>query len=92
MWFELLVLIIGLTFGYFRSGKEDLVTLLKQGLTIGIILGLILGVLSIFTPGGMSTGAGIAGAVGVSVKVIILAIFFIIGVMIGDFLETRRKK
>jgi hypothetical protein len=91
MWFELLVLILGIVFGFLRCGKEDLVSLIKQGLLIGIVLGLILGVLSIFSPGGMSMGAGVVGAVGVSVKVIILAIIFIIGVMLGDFLETARE-
>ena len=92
MWFELLVLILGIVFGFLRSGKEDLVSLIKQGLFIGIILGFILGVLSIFTPGGMSTGSGIVGAVDVAVNVIILAIIFIIGVMIGDFLEIRKSQ
>ena len=51
MWFELLVLIIGIVFGFLRSGKEDLVSLIKQGLLIGIVLGFILGVLSIFLQG-----------------------------------------
>ena len=91
MWFELLVLVIGVGFGFLRSGKEDLVTLIKQGLFIGIVLGLILGVLSIFSPGGTSTGTGIEGAAGVAVKVIILAIIFIIGVMIGDLPETCKR-
>jgi predicted permease len=92
MWFELLVLVIGIVFGFIRSGKEDLVSLIKQGLLIGIILGFILGVLSIFTPGGMGTGSGFVGAVDVAVNVIILAIIFIIGVMIGDFLEIRKRR
>jgi len=91
MWFELLILIVGISFGYIRSGKEDLGILVKQGLLIGIILGCILGILSIFAPGGMSTGSGIVSAVDFAVRVIILAIIFIIGVMIGDFLETRKK-
>ena len=91
MWFELLVLVVGIGFGFLRSGKEDLGTLIKQGLFIGIVLGLTLGVLSIFSPGGMSMGTGAEGAVGVAVKVIILAIIFIIGVMIGDLPETCKR-
>ena len=89
MWFELLVLVIGIGFGFLRSGKEDLGTLIRQGLFIGIVLGLFLGVLSIFSPGGMSMG--VEGAAGVAVKVIILAIIFIIGVMIGDLPETCKR-
>ncbi|MDD1708224.1 MAG: hypothetical protein LUQ33_03515 [Methanoregulaceae archaeon] len=92
MWFELLALIIGVAFGYFRSGKEDQVVLIKQGLVIGIIVGFILGILSIFTPSGMSIHAGIEDAVGITVRVIILALIFVIGVMIGDYLEMQKKK
>lgn len=92
MWFELLALITGGAFGYLKSGKEDQVVLIKKGLVVGVILGFILGILSIFTPSGMSIRAGIEGAVGVTVRVIILALIFVIGVMIGDYLEMQKKK
>jgi cytochrome c biogenesis protein CcdA len=91
MWFELLALIIGVTFGYIRRGKEDQVVLIKQGLVIGVIIGFILGILSIFTPSGMSIRAGIEGAVGITVRAIILALIFVIGVMIGDYFEMLKK-
>ena len=92
MWFELLALIIGVTFGYIRRGKEDQLVLIKQGLVIGVIIGFILGILSIFTPSGMSIHAGIEGAVGITVRAIILALIFVIGVMIGDYFEMLKKK
>jgi hypothetical protein len=92
MWFELLALVAGAVFGYLRSGREDLVPLLKQGLFIGIVLGIMLGILSLLTPGGMSIGAGIEGVIGAAVKVIILVFIFIIGVMIGDIFEMRKKQ
>ncbi|MDD1709993.1 MAG: hypothetical protein LUQ37_03685 [Methanoregulaceae archaeon] len=91
MWFELVALIMGIAFGYLRSGKEDLVTLIKQGLYIGIGIGIILAILSIVTYDGMSSSSGVVGAIDVSVRVIILAIVFIIGVMIGDLLESRKR-
>jgi cytochrome c biogenesis protein CcdA len=91
MWFELLALIIGVTFGYIRRGKEDQVVLIKQGLVIGVIIGFILGILSIFTPSGMSIRAEIEGAVGITVRAIILALIFVIGVMIGDYFEMLKK-
>jgi amino acid transporter len=92
MWCELLALVAGAIFGYLQSGREDLVPLLRQGFFIGIVLGIVLGVLSLLAPGGMSIGAGIVGAIGAAVKVIILVFIFIIGVMIDDVLELRNQQ
>ena len=92
MWFQLAALVMGIAFGYLRSGKEDLVTLLKQGLALGIVLGITLAILSLVSPGGTSEGSKVVGAIDLSVRVILLAIFFIIGVMVGDLLEGRRRQ
>ena len=92
MWCQLAALVMGIAFGYLRSGKEDLVTLLKQGLALGIVLGIILAILSLVSPGGTSEGSKVVGAIDLSVRVILLAIFFIIGVMVGDLLEGRRRQ
>ncbi len=91
MWFELLVLLMGTAFGYFRSGKENIRGIIRQGLIYGIVLGIVLGILTIFAPSGMSLDAGVQGAIGLSVRIIILVILFIIGVMIGDGIEMYRK-
>lgn len=83
---------IGGAFGFLRSGTEDQMGILKKGVFIGIVLGIILGILSMFTPRGISIGAGFSDALDIFVRVTILVIVFMIGVLIGDFLETRRKK
>ncbi|HPH33921.1 MAG TPA: hypothetical protein PLU94_00330 [Methanoregulaceae archaeon] len=92
MWFELAALLMGIAFGYLRSGKEDLITLIKQGLALGIVIGLILVILSLVSPRWESGGSQVAGAIDLSVRVILLALFFIIGVMVGDLLEAGRKQ
>ena len=78
MWFELLVLIIGIAFGFFRKGKEDFWGLLKTGAIIGIVLGIIFGFIAfLFAPGFLGLGIGLAGG---------------IGIFIGDWLEGLQKK
>ena len=39
MWFELLNFIMGIAFGFFHRGKEDLAGILRNGAIAGIILG-----------------------------------------------------
>jgi len=60
MWFELLILIIGIAFGFFHKGKEDLWGLLKMGAIIGIVLGIIFTLIAfLFAPGTLSLGVGL---------------------------------
>ncbi len=94
MWFELLILVIGVLYGYFTPGKEDRWGLLKKGIIIGIVLGVIIAILSLFLApflGGLAIFIGLAGAFGVFIEVVILVIIFIIGTFIGDWLEGMKK-
>ncbi|HNL86724.1 MAG TPA: hypothetical protein PKH71_06170 [Methanoregulaceae archaeon] len=80
-------MIIGIAFGFMRSGKEDKWGLLKWGVIIGIILGIIFGLISMFT-GGSFFGE----AWGIFVEIVLYVIVFLIGVFIGDMLEGMKKK
>jgi uncharacterized transporter YbjL len=92
MWFELLILILGIAYGFFHKGKEDLWGLLKMGALIGIILGVIFGLIAFFfAPGALSLGIGITGGIGIFIGIIILAIIFIVGAFIGDWFEGMKK-
>ena len=44
----ILIIIIGIIYGYMKPGKEDRSALLKKGVVIGIILGAITIVLGLF--------------------------------------------
>lgn len=96
MWFELLIVLIGVAYGYVRPGKEDKIGLLKQGVIIGIVLGIIVAllfmVLAPITGQGILILGGIAGGLFILIEVIILAILFIIGTFIGDWIESTTKK
>ena len=85
---EILIIIIGIIYGYMKPGKEDRSALLKKGVVIGIILGAIMVVLGLIGGGGILLLGGLAGAA-VFIEVIILAVLFIIGTYIGDMLERK---
>ena len=89
---SILIIIIGIIYGYMKPGKEDSSALLKKGVVIGIILGAIMVVLGLSVGGrGYLLLGSLSGAIGVFVfiEVIILTILFILGTYIGDMLERK---
>jgi len=93
MWLELLNFIIGIAFGFFHHGKEDRMGILKNGAIIGIVLGVIFVLVSMFlVPGGISIDVGFLGVFGIFIEIIIFVIIFIVGTLIGDWLEVILKK
>jgi uncharacterized membrane protein len=93
MWLELLNFIIGIAFGFFHHGKEDLMGILKNSAIIGIVLGIIFVLVSMFlVPGGISSDVGFLGVFGFFIEIIIFVIIFIVGAFIGDWLESVLKK
>ncbi len=87
---EALTIAIGAVYGYMKPGKENRTELFKKGLLIGIILGLV------FTGLGMLVNikflllSSIVGFL-MFVEVVILAVLFILGTFIGDWLEEKSK-
>ena len=93
MWFELLILVTGIAFGYLQKGKEDFRGFLKTGAIIGIVLAVLFGFVAfLFAPGAIGRGLGMAGGIGIFIGVILLVIIFLAGAFIGDWLEGMQKK
>ena len=93
MWLELLNFIIGIAFGFFHHGKEDLLGILRNGAIIGIVLGIIFVLLSaLLVPEGISISVGFLGVFGIFIQIIMFVIIFIVGAFIGDLLERILKK
>jgi hypothetical protein len=84
----ILIIIIGIIYGYMKPGKEDRSALLKKGVVIGIILGAITVVLGLLGGGGFLLFGSVVG-VAIFIEVIILAVLFVIGTYIGDMLERK---
>ena len=90
MLFEILITVIGVVYGYLKPGKEDRKALFKKGLLIGVILAVIFFGLGILAGKEFLLISGIAGML-VFIEVIILAVLFIIGTFIGDWIEEKCK-
>ena len=84
----ILIIIIGIIYGYMKPGKEDRSALMKKGVVIGIILGAITIVLGLLGGGGFLLFGSVVG-VAIFIEVIILAVLFVIGTYIGDMLERK---
>ena len=87
---ELLIVIVGILYGYLKPGKEDRTALLKKGLLIGLILAIILVALSAIAGWGFLLFGSVLG-IFVFIEVILLAVLFIIGTFIGDWAEEKSK-
>ncbi len=88
---DLLIIIVGIIYGYSNPGKEDRTNILKKGLKYGLILGAALGLISMLVGSG-----GILPLVTTPIAFLmiglIVSVLFSIGTFIGDFLETKFKK
>jgi hypothetical protein len=91
VYFEILIIMIGLIYGYLKPGKEDRMSLFKKGILIGIILAIIFIFLGALMGGGvMILFSGFLSVV-VFIEIIKYTVLFIVGTLIGDWLEERFK-
>ncbi|HWR26369.1 MAG TPA: hypothetical protein VN316_00670 [candidate division Zixibacteria bacterium] len=84
----ILTIVGGAVYSYLKPGKEDRKALLKKGLWIGILLASVFVALEI-EEGFLLLGS-VIGAI-VFIGVIIVAVLFIFGTFIGDWLEQKVK-
>ena len=82
--------VFGVLYGYRRPGKEDRAGLMKSGAKWGLVIGLGFGLLDYFTAYSMPRLVGLT--FGWIIGIIILTIAFVLGTVIGDFLEVKFKK
>jgi hypothetical protein len=88
MWFYLLDFIIGIAFGFFHRGKEDRMGILRNGAIAGLVIGIIFVLTSMFlVPGEIGLDVGFLGIFGIFIEILIYVIIFVIGSLVGDWLE-----
>jgi len=86
--FELVALVGGVAYGYFKKGREDKGRLFRKGLMWGVILAAVLALVAAF--GEIGLAAAGQGFILLALEALILVALFVLGVLIGDWLEHRR--
>jgi hypothetical protein len=84
----LLVLALGVLYGYFTPGRQDKARLFRVGILWGLGIAIVLavvGALAHASPLGIEMGF-----VGALLSALILTLLFVLGVWIGDLIEARR--
>ncbi len=90
---DVLIIIVGIIYGYAHPGKEDRVHILKKGLRYGFIIGAIFGFIGLFTTNiSVALARGFSGILLFLLIAFMISIEFVIGTFIGDFLEEKIKK
>ncbi len=90
---DLLIIIAGIIYGYVHPGKEDRLHIIKKSLKYGLVIGAVFGVLGLFTGNILvALARGIGGTIGLIIMALIISIYFVIGTLVGDFLEEKFKK
>lgn len=87
---EILTIVIGIAYGYIKPGKEDRFGIFKKGIIIGVALGIIFTVLGIFAGAEFLLMSGLIGFIAF-IDIVLIAILFIVGTYIGDWLEEKAK-
>ncbi len=89
----LLIIVVGIIYGYYNPGKEDKLSILKKGVKYGLILGVLTAIIGLLTGGVLvAFAAGFIGILGFVVIAFVISVEFIIGTFIGDYLEEKFKK
>jgi len=86
----LVVLLIGVLYGYFTPGRQDKMKMLKMGVIIGIVLGLLFGLIG-YLAGQSALGFG-NDVVGTFIGIVVMTILFVVGVWVGDLIEGAPKR
>lgn len=87
--FGWLALILGIVYGYMTPGRQNKMDLFKTAILIGIVVGLVFAAIGWLT-GINALGIG-EGIIGVIIGALVIAVLFVVGAWIGDFLEERMK-
>ncbi|MBU2560606.1 hypothetical protein KKA03_06905 [archaeon] len=89
MVFDLLAFGAGAVYGYVNPGKEEKGKLLRKGLRTGVGVGIVFGILNMFLGGSMGFGTTLIGSI---IGIGFLTLIFILGTLLGDWLEHKIKK
>ena len=83
----ILVVLIGIAYGYFTPGRQSKMAILKRGLLWGLVIAIVFAALGFFF--GVDPLGLAASPVSFFISFVVLTLLFILGVWIGDLIEGR---
>lgn len=86
----LVIFLVGIAYGYMVKGKTDKSEVFKKGLLWGVVVAIVVALLG-FLFNVNPLGLGDAGFLGIVLSFVVLTLLFILGVWIGDWIESRRE-
>lgn len=89
MWGTLTIL-LGVLYGYFTPGRQNKKDLFTKAILIGFILAVVFALLGdVLNVHPLGLGSGILATI---IGAIVLAVLFVLGAYIGDWIEDRRPR
>lgn len=89
--FGWLVLLFGIVYGYMTPGRQNKMELFKTAIIIGLIVGIVFGLIGMVTRIN-AIGFGDLSIVGIIVSAVVIAILFVVGAWVGDFIEEKAPR
>ncbi|MHB8604370.1 MAG: hypothetical protein ACYDCK_03860 [Thermoplasmatota archaeon] len=88
-WGGLLVLVLGVWYGYMTPGKQNKMALFARGILFGLLVAIVFALVGIVL--NFRAFALGAGVIGIAYEAVVLTVLFVIGVFVGDLLEGKKK-
>lgn len=86
----LVVLLIGVAYGWLSPGKQDKSHIFKTGIIWGLVIAVVVALLGLLFKAN-PLGLGDVGFLSLFISFVVMTILFIVGVWIGDLLEGRGR-
>jgi hypothetical protein len=83
----IVVVLVGVAYGYFTPGRQSKLHILKRGILWGLVIAIVFAALGFFF--GVDPLGLAVSPVSFFISFVILTLLFILGVWIGDLIEGR---
>lgn len=79
--------LVGIAYGWWKPGRQSKWEVFKKGILIGAVISILFALLG-YATGFDPLGLGLTGLLGTFVAFLVLTVIFVIGVWLGDWIES----